>query len=85
MNQIKCFSKKHFWIWIKQQKAVFLRQPSVLFFDILYKENKLPNMAFVLNDTEVAKGYGYGSYGYGNYGYGHTELKKPWYKTLFKK
>lgn len=52
---------------------------------ILYKENKLPNMAFVLNDTEVAKGYGYGSYGYGNYGYGHTELKKPWYKTLFKK
>lgn len=54
---------------------------------VLYKENKLPNMAFILNDTEVAKGYGYGGYGYGygNYGYGHTHTKKPWYKAIFKK
>ena len=53
--------------------------------DILHRENKLPNMAFVLNDTDVSKGYGYGGYGYGNYGYGMTPEKKPWYKTLFKK
>jgi capsular exopolysaccharide synthesis family protein len=53
--------------------------------DILHRENKLPNMAFLLNDTDVTKGYGYGGYGYGNYGYGMTVEKKPWYKTLFKK
>jgi tyrosine-protein kinase Etk/Wzc len=53
--------------------------------DILHRENKLPNMAFLLNDTDVTKGYGYGGYGYGNYGYGMTLEKKPWYKTLFKK
>jgi tyrosine-protein kinase Etk/Wzc len=54
---------------------------------ILHKENKLPNMAFILNDTEVAKGYGYGGYGYGygNYGYGHQHIKNPWYKNIFKK
>ena len=53
--------------------------------DILHKENKLPNMAFILNDTEVSKGYGYGGYGYGSYGYGITHDKKPWYKEIFKK
>lgn len=39
----------------------------------LYKDKKLPNMAFVLNDMTVSKGYGYGGYGgygYGGYGYG---------------
>lgn len=50
----------------------------------LYKENKLPNMAFLLNDTDVTKGYGYG-YGYGNYGYGNTPEKKSWFKKVFKK
>jgi len=54
----------------------------------LYKENKLPNMAIVLNDTDLSKGYGYGSYGYGGYGYGNSyvdndEVKKPWYKKIF--
>jgi capsular exopolysaccharide synthesis family protein len=53
--------------------------------EILYKENKLPNMAFILNDTEVTKGYGYGGYGYSDYGYGITSEKKPWYKKIFKK
>jgi len=48
----------------------------------LYREHKLPNMAFVLNATDVKKGYGYG---YGNYGYGVVEEEKPWYKTIFKK
>ena len=52
--------------------------------DSMHKENKLPNMAFLLNDTDVTKGYGYG-YGYGNYGYGNTPEKKPWYKKVFKK
>lgn len=51
----------------------------------LYKENKLPNMALLLNDTQITKGYGYGGYGYGHYGYGHTHSPKPWYKTIFKK
>lgn len=36
----------------------------------LYKENKIPNMALVLNDTDVEKGYGYG------YGYGQEVKKK---------
>ncbi len=52
--------------------------------DVLHKENKLPNMAFILNDTDVTKGYGYGGYGYGSYGYAAGE-KKPWYKEIFKK
>ena len=47
--------------------------------DILHRENKLPNMAVILNDTEVIKGYGYGAYGYAN-----TSEKKPWYKKIFK-
>jgi capsular exopolysaccharide synthesis family protein len=52
----------------------------------LYRENKLPNMALLLNDTQTTKGYGYGyGYGYGGYGYGVKVEKKPWYKTIFKK
>jgi capsular exopolysaccharide synthesis family protein len=47
----------------------------------LYREQKLPNMAIVLNDTDMTKGYGYG-YGYG-YGNAYVEqVKKPWYKRL---
>jgi capsular exopolysaccharide synthesis family protein len=42
-----------------------------------YKENKLPNMCILLNDTDSTKGYGYG------YGYGTVEEKKPWHKKLF--
>jgi tyrosine-protein kinase Etk/Wzc len=56
----------------------------------LHKENKLPNMAFILNDTTKAKGYGYSGYGYNSYGYsvygyGETETIVPWYKKIFKK
>ncbi|MGB0891409.1 MAG: GumC family protein, partial [Flavobacteriaceae bacterium] len=48
----------------------------------LYTEKKLPNMAIVLNDTDMTRGYGYG-YGYG-YGNGYIEeVKKPWYKRIF--
>ena len=59
--------------------------------EILHNENKLPNMAFILNDTEITKGYGYGGYGYGGYGYGgygygNVEVKKkPWYSRIFSK
>ncbi|MBA4317911.1 MAG: tyrosine protein kinase [Flavobacterium sp.] len=45
----------------------------------LYKENKLNNMAVVLNDTKLNKNYGYG-YGYG---YGIKVEEKPWYKKIF--
>jgi capsular exopolysaccharide synthesis family protein len=59
-----------------------------------YKENKLPNIAIVLNDVDSRRdgygyggygygGYGYGGYGYGGYGYGATEIKKPWYRRIF--
>ncbi|MDI5895606.1 GumC family protein [Flavobacterium algoritolerans] len=46
----------------------------------LYRENKLPNMCMLLNDTDSTKGYGYG-YGYG---YGVKVEKIPWYKKLLK-
>lgn len=43
----------------------------------LYKQNRLPNMAMVLNDIDVKKGYGYG------YGYGYGEhTKKKWYSIF---
>jgi tyrosine-protein kinase Etk/Wzc len=45
----------------------------------LYKENKLNNMAVLLNDTKLNKNYGYG-YGYG---YGIKVEEKPWYKKIF--
>ena len=48
----------------------------------LYKEQKLPNMAMLLNDTDIKKGYGYG-YGYGDV-YGGDVVKKPWYKRILK-
>ena len=46
----------------------------------LYNENKLPNMAIVLNDTDPKRSYGYG---YGGYGYGYLVVEKPWYKKIF--
>ncbi|MBF6607618.1 MAG: polysaccharide biosynthesis tyrosine autokinase, partial [Flavobacterium sp.] len=48
----------------------------------LYRENKLPNMAIVLNDTNLKKGYGYG---YGQ-AYGYTDnVNQKWYTKFFKK
>jgi tyrosine-protein kinase Etk/Wzc len=41
----------------------------------LHKENKLPNMCILLNDTITLKGYGYG--------YGQEVVKKPWYRRFF--
>lgn len=49
----------------------------------LYKEEKLPNMCLLLNDTDTGKGYGKG-YGYG-YGYSQSVEKKVWYEGVFNK
>lgn len=49
----------------------------------LYKEQKLPNMSILLNDTYSRKGYGYYGYGYG-YGYGADADKKSWYKRILE-
>lgn len=45
----------------------------------LYKENKLPNMSVLLNDTIVKANDNYG------YGYFQDKLrrKKPWWKRIF--
>jgi capsular exopolysaccharide synthesis family protein len=55
----------------------------------LYKDNKLPNMCLLLNDTKTTNGFGYGGYGYGygSYGYGDNtdESQKSWHKKLLKK
>lgn len=44
----------------------------------LHKDNKLPNMAILINGSDNSKG----AYGYG-YGYGQKR-KKPWYKKIYK-
>lgn len=44
----------------------------------LHAENKLPKMAFLLNDTDTTKGYGYG-YGYG---VNKEEAKIPLWKKI---
>jgi tyrosine-protein kinase Etk/Wzc len=44
----------------------------------LYEEKRLPNMALVLNNSDLTKGYGYG-YGYGN---SEESSKKGWLKKL---
>ena len=76
---------KHADTFVYVVRANYLDKRMLTIPDILHRENKLPNMAFLLNDTDVTKGYGYGGYGYGNYGYGMTQEKKPWYKRIFKK
>ena len=63
-------------------RANFLEKGMLHVPNILYKENKLPNMCMLLNDTDPSKG-SYGYYGYYGYGYGEKLEKKPWYKRLF--
>lgn len=48
---------------------------------MMHEEKRLPNMAMLVNGTDLERGYGYG------YGYRYSEegLKKPWYKTLFSR
>jgi tyrosine-protein kinase Etk/Wzc len=42
----------------------------------LYNEKRLPNMAVVLNNSDLVKGYGYG------YGNSEGNSKKPWWKKV---
>lgn len=45
----------------------------------LFKQERLPNMAMVLNDIDIKKGYGTGyGYGYGSYGEYGEKRKKKW-------
>jgi Mrp family chromosome partitioning ATPase len=77
---------KHADTFVYSVRANYLDKRMLALPDILHREHKLPNMAFILNDTAVTKGYGYGGYGYGGYGYAEDKKKKkPWYKKFLKK
>ena len=60
-------------------RANFLEKKMLDIPNGLYRDQKLPNMCLLLNDTDSTKGYGYG------YGYGVKVDADPWYKSLFKK
>jgi tyrosine-protein kinase Etk/Wzc len=68
---------KHADCFIYVARANVLEKRMLNIANTLYKEQKLPNMCLLLNDTDSTKGYGYG------YGYGVKVEKKPWYKKLF--
>jgi capsular exopolysaccharide synthesis family protein len=59
-------------------RANFLEKQMLNIANTLYKEQKLPNMCLLLNDTDSTKGYGYG------YGYGLKVKKEPWHKKIVK-
>lgn len=59
-------------------RANFLDKRMLHIPERFHKDNKLPNMSLLLNDTQTNKGYGYG------YGYG-VEEEKLWYKKIFDK
>ncbi|WP_369769592.1 GumC family protein [Flavobacterium sp. WC2416] len=69
---------KHADTFIYVARANFLEKRMLNIANTLYKENKLPNLCLLLNDTDSTKGYGYG------YGYGVKVEKDPWYKKIFK-
>lgn len=69
---------KHADTFIYVARANFLEKRMLDIPNGLYRDQKLPNMCMLLNDTDSTKGYGYG------YGYGVKVEKKPWYKTIFK-
>jgi tyrosine-protein kinase Etk/Wzc len=69
---------KHADTFIYVARANFLEKRMLNIANSLYKEQKLPNMCLLLNDTNSTKGYGYG------YGYGQNVKKIPWYKKRLK-
>lgn len=69
---------KHADCFIYVARANFLEKRMLSIPNTLYKEQKLPNLCLLLNDTDSTKGYGYG------YGYGVKMKKEPWYKALLK-
>ncbi len=53
-------------------------RPQIEYVNGLYKEGKIRNVGFVLNDVPTSRGYGYGPYRYGGYGnYGYYDDEKP--------
>ena len=68
---------KHADTFIYVARANFLEKRMLDIPNGLYKDQKLPNMCMLLNDTDSTKGYGYG------YGYGVKAEKTPWYKKRF--
>lgn len=69
---------KHADCFIYVARANFLDKRMLNIPNTLFKEQKLPNMCLLLNDTDSTKGYGYG------YGYGVKVEKEPWYKKILK-
>jgi capsular exopolysaccharide synthesis family protein len=69
---------KHADCFIYVARANFLEKRMLNIANTLHKEQKLPNMCLLLNDTDSTKGYGYG------YGYGSKAESGPWYKKLLK-
>lgn len=69
---------KHADTFIYVARANFLEKRMLDIPNGLHKDQKLPNMCMLLNDTDSTKGYGYG------YGYGVKVENKPWYKKTFK-
>ena len=67
---------KHADCFIYVARANFLEKRMLSIPNTLYKEQKLPNMCLLLNDTDSTKGYGYG------YGYGLKVKEQPWYKKI---
>lgn len=70
---------KHANTFLYVARANFLEKRMLSIANDLYKEQKLPNMCLLLNDTDSTKGYGYG------YGYGVNVKKESWYKGMLKK
>ncbi|MFN7100632.1 MAG: polysaccharide biosynthesis tyrosine autokinase, partial [Flavobacterium sp.] len=62
-------------IYVARAKVLEKRMLSIA--NTLYKEQKLPNMCLLLNDTDSTKGYGYG------YGYGVSVKKKSFFERVF--
>ncbi|MEL1240125.1 GumC family protein [Flavobacterium flavipallidum] len=69
---------KHADTFIYVARANFLEKRMLDIPNNLHRDQKLPNMCMLLNDTDSTKGYGYG------YGYGVKVEKKPWYKKTLK-
>lgn len=70
---------KHADCFIYVARANFLEKRMLAIPNELYRDQKLPNMCMLLNDTDSTKGYGYG------YGYGVNVKKVSWYEKIFKK
>lgn len=69
---------KHADCFIYVARANFLEKRMLNIPNTLYREQKLPNMCLLLNDTDSTKGYGYG------YGYGASVKKVAWYKKVVR-